>query len=305
MERRVTSHSRREELYDLLGDLPARDRSVHATTLSEEDRDGYALERLHLDLNGVEAVPAYFVRPKTVTGRLPTVLYCHSHGGAYGVGKDELVEHRPSFQDPPYAVAFTQRGMAALCFDTWVFGERSGRSESSVFKEMLWRGRVLWGMMVYDSIRAVDYLQTRDDVDGERIGALGMSMGSTMAWWTAALDERVRVCVDICCLTDFQALIDADGLDGHGIYYYVPRLLNHFTAAEINALISPRPHLGLAGNQDSLTPPDGLGRIDGELRGVYAHHGVPERWRLHREDVGHEETSEMRRLALEFLDRWL
>ncbi|MEH7096522.1 hypothetical protein [Neobacillus vireti] len=53
--------------------------------------------------------------------------------------------------------------------------------------------------------------------------------------------------MDICCLTDYQALMEEDGLDGHGIYYYVPELLNHFTASEINALIAPRAHLGLAG----------------------------------------------------------
>ena len=82
-------------------------------------------------------------------------------------------------------------------------------------------------------------------------------MGSTMAWWLAALDERVKVCVDLCCLTDFAALIETRGLDGHGIYYYVPRLLKHFTTAEINALIAPRPHLALAGNYDRLTPSPG------------------------------------------------
>ena len=74
----------------------------------------------------------------------------------------------------------------------------------------------MWGMMVYDSLRAVDYLVTRADVDAGRIGTIGMSMGSTMGWWLAALDERVKVCVDICCLTDFEALLEEKGLEGHG-----------------------------------------------------------------------------------------
>jgi hypothetical protein len=68
-----------------------------------------------------------------------------------------------------------------------------------------------------------------------------------MAWWTAALDERLKVTVDICCLTDFQALIANHNLSGHGVYYFVPSLLKHFTTSEINALIVPRPHLALAG----------------------------------------------------------
>src|SRR5664279_4666474 len=109
-------------------------------------------------------------------------------------------------------------------------------------------------MMVFDSLRALDYLAGRDDVDPARLATLGMSMGSTMSWWVAALDERVRACVDLCCLTDYQALIETQGLDEHGIYYYVPRLLQHFSAAAINALIAPRPHLSLAGMFDRLTP---------------------------------------------------
>ena len=56
---------------------------------------------------------------------------------------------------------------------------------------MLWHGQVMWGMMVYDSIRAVDYLVSRDDVDPGRIATMGISMGSTMAWWAAALDTRI------------------------------------------------------------------------------------------------------------------
>ena len=66
---------------------------------------------------------------------------------------------------------------------------------------MLWQGQVLWGMMVYDGLRALDFLLTRPEVDPQRIATLGMSMGSTMAWWLGALDERIKVTVDINCLT--------------------------------------------------------------------------------------------------------
>jgi dienelactone hydrolase len=299
---------RRRELYSLLGDLPDRRKSVRWEKLSEERRDRYVLEKLRLDLNGIEDVPAYFVRPTAVKDgqRLPTILYNHAHGGDYELGKNELTNGSRFFQKPPYAEVLAARGYNALCIDHWVFGERSGRTESAVFKQMLWEGRVLWGMMVFDSLRAIDYLVTRADVDPNRIGTLGLSMGSTMAWWVAALDERIKVCVDLCCLTDFHALIETKGLDGHGVYYYVPRLLKHFTTAQINALISPRPHLALAGNKDALTPPRGLDRIDAELKKAYAADGAPPgAWKLFRQDVKHEETPEMRAEVLEFLGKWM
>ncbi|NLY51907.1 MAG: alpha/beta hydrolase [Firmicutes bacterium] len=295
----------RDLLYSLLGDLPPRDREVSAKFLGEEDCGSYVLERLLLELNGVEPVPAYFTRPVDAKEPFPVVLFNHSHGGNYTIGKDELIRGREYLQDPPYAQALAEQGWGALAIDAWNFGERRGRTESELFKELLWRGQVLWGLMVYDSLKAIDYLLTRPDVDGGRIATLGMSMGSTMAWWVAALDPRVKVCIDICCLTDFEALIETRGLDGHGIYYYVPGLLKHFSTASINALIAPRPHLSLAGNYDRLTPPKGLDRVDEALKEVYREMGAPEAWRLVRYNTGHFETAAMRCEVLQFLKDWL
>ena len=296
---------RREQLYHLLGDLPDRHHPISVSTVSQEDRESYVLEKLMLDLNGIETVPAYFARPKTQAERLPAVLYNHAHGMDYELGKDELLIGRDALQNPPYAEELTRRGYCALCIDTWAFGERRGRTESEIFKQMIWSGQVMWGMMVYDSLRAVDYLVSRPDVDPDRLATLGISMGSTMAWWVAALDPRIRVCVDMCCLTDFDALIQTRGLDGHGIYYYVPNLLKHFATHEINALIAPRAHLALAGNYDPLTPPAGLDRIDAELKKAYAAAGTPDAWKLLRYDIGHFETAAMRAEILQFLERWL
>jgi dienelactone hydrolase len=295
---------RRQELYGILGDLPNRNRPISCRVLSISEEKSYSLERLVLDLNGIEAVPAYLVKPLT-DEPCPCMLYNHAHGGDYNLGKDELIRGRAILQEPPYAEALTEQGIATLCIDTWLFGERRGRTESEEFKHMLWNGQVLWGMMVFDSLRAVDYLCSRSDIDSTRIGTMGLSMGSTMAWWLAALDPRIKVCVDICCLTDFRALIEARGLDGHGIYYYVPSLLKHFTTAEINSLIAPRPHLSLAGNLDPLTPPAGLERIDQELKVVYGELGCSDAWELRRFNVGHFETAEMRVAVLAFLNKWL
>ncbi|MBN1681138.1 MAG: acetylxylan esterase [Anaerolineae bacterium] len=291
----------RQQLYALLGDLPDRHHPITVTTVSTEERELYVLETLVLDLNGIEPVPAYFVRPHDHAEPLPAILYHHAHGHNYALGKDELLLGRPLLQQPPYAEALTQQGYAALCVDAWAFGERATRTESAIFKHMLWTGQVLWGMMVYDGLRALDYLCERPDVDASRIGTLGLSLGSTMAWWIAALDTRIKVCVDICCLTDYDALIETGNLDGHSFYYYVPSLLKHFTASQINALIAPRAHLGLAGDRDPLTPSAGLDRIDADLKAAYAAAGAPDAWRLLRYDTEHNEIAPMRSEIMAFL----
>ena len=296
---------RRRELYSTLGELPPRERPIGGKKRNEEARDGYVLETWDLDLNGVEPVPAYLARPRTVTGRVPAVLFNHSHGGGYKIGKLEFVDGRSYLQPVPYAKVLTGLGYVALCIDAWVFGERSHTAEADMFKAMLWRGQILWGMMVYDGLRALDWLVARPEVDGARVGTLGISMGSTMAWWLGALDERIKVTVDICCLTDFHTLLAKKALSLHGLYYYVPDLIDRFTTAQINALIAPRAHLGLAGLQDKLTPVEGLDIIERELTKVYAEAGHPERWKLLRYDVGHQETPEGRQEIIAWLKRFL
>ncbi len=297
--------ARRAELSTLLGRVPDRHRPLRQEKVREQARDGYILERWVFDLNGIEPVPAFVARPRTSNGRAPAVLFNHSHGGGYTIGKQEFVDGRSYLQPTPYAKELTDRGYVALCIDHWVFGERSHSSEEDTFKAMLWQGQVLWGMMVYDSLRALDVLAGRPDVDPTRLATLGMSMGSTMAWWLAALDDRVKVTVDICCLTDFHTLLAKKALRLHGVYYYVPSLLERFTTAQINALIAPRAHLGLAGLKDELTPVEGLDIIDRALQRVYAEAGHPERWQLLRYDVAHQETAEGRQEILAFLERFL
>lgn len=121
--------ARRAELYALLGDLPPRDRAMSVTRVAREERAGYLLETLALDLNGEESVPAYFVKPPQ-RARVPAILYNHAHGGDYTLGKDELLRGRKELQAPAYADALAAAGIAALRIDHWGFGERRGRSEA-------------------------------------------------------------------------------------------------------------------------------------------------------------------------------
>ena len=126
-------------------------------------------------------------------------------------------------------------------------------------------------------------------------------MGSTMAIWAAALDPTIDACIDLCCLAEYDALIDSGGFDQHGEYFFVPGLRAEFTAAEISALIAPRPHLSLVGRDDPLTPPAGVQSISEKLRAAYASLEKPQHWQQEIFNCGHLETVEMRIAALRFL----
>jgi hypothetical protein len=111
--------------------------------------------------------------------------------------------------------------------------------------------------------------------------------------------------MDVCCLTDYDSLLEAHGLHEHGIYYYVPSLLKHFTSAEINGLIVPRPHLSVNGRKDPLTPPKGVEKIRDELLPLYRKYGHEEDCRVQLFNCAHEELPEMRAEILKWMDRTL
>lgn len=292
---------KQQKLFSLLGDLPVRERSPSARKLAQYDNGEYIVEVLLLIGSGNELVPAYFARPKEAEGKMPVVLFNHSHGGNYHVGKTELIQSSEYLQKPSYAQQLTAMGYGVFCIDMMGFGERRGKAESEIFKELLWNGHVMWGRMVYDNIQALDYLMTREDVDGSRVATLGMSMGGLMAWWLSALDDRVKVCIDIAAQVDAETLIKKRGLDHHGFYSYVPGLLKYFSTADIQKLIAPRPHLSLVGIHDKLTPYEGILIIEEELKKEYREAGATDRWRLAGYHCGHIETAGMREEACSFL----
>lgn len=299
---------RRKELWSLLGDLPWQHRASPPRLLKTEKHNGYTLERLVLDLNGIEPVPALLLIPDKRQTPSPGLLYIHWHGGMYGLGKEQLlmgVEVQAA-----YAPVCVDKSLVTLAIDSWCFGERmherDGKTgEEDAFKLMLWKGQVLFGMMMFDELRALDYLASRPEVDPKRLGALGMSMGATKAWWLAALDPRVSLCLDVCCLTDYEELIRTLALREHGIYYYVPSLLKHFQAADINELIVPRPRLSVNGRLDPLTPALGVEKIRDHLLPLYRKYGRELDCRIDLFDSAHVELPEMRKLILEWMDRYL
>lgn len=305
----------RVELWELLGKLPPRPRRPVVQTLSRQERDGYTVERFQFDNGAGATVPGCLILPKGVIGKAPAILYCHWHGGEYGIGKEELFQGRHTPVTPGPALA--QRGYVVLGIDSYCFGERNGQGpggpaekgqegEWSASKFNLWVGRTLWGMILRDDLMALDYLASRPEVDPERLGVMGMSMGATRAWWLMALDQRLKTGVPVCCLTRYRNLIEHGLLKAHGIYYFVPHLLNHFDAEAIVSLIAPRPVLFLDGDQDGTSPVDGIHAIERAVRPVYDLYGKSEEFQsVVYAGQGHSYTPEMWDRTLNWLEEHL
>jgi dienelactone hydrolase len=292
---------RRDDLWRLLGARPWHGDGVAGERLASEERDQAVVEHWRLHLNAEQPVPALLLRPRDAAPR-GVVLYCHAHGNRFHIGKDELLIGRPALQSPPYGEALTARGWAVLAVDHWGFGERREPIERALVKRLLWQGATLWGWRVHDTLAALDWLRMQAGFASLPVVTLGLSMGSQMALWSAALDERIAGCVEMCCAAEYDALLASGGFDLHGEYFFVPGLLQHFTLGEIAALIAPRPHLSLAGRADPLTPPAGLASLGRTLHAAHAALGNGASWQQHLEDGGHAETPAMRQCVLAWLE---
>lgn len=291
-----------------MGDLPWQHQPGPVRSVRTEDHGSYTIERLVLDLNGVEPVPAILLIPKKRQERAPGLLFIHWHAGMYDLGKEQLLQGVKV--QPAYAPVCADLGLVTLAIDSWCFGERKHdsnghRGEEDTFKLMLWRGQTLWGMMMLDEFRALQYLASRPEVDPARLGAFGMSMGSTKAWWLGALEPKVKLTADVCCLTDYDSLIQTHHLSGHGVYYFIPSLLKEFTTTEINELIVPRPHLSVNGRKDPLTPPGGVEKIRDRLKPLYERYGREQDCLIELYDCAHEELPEMRRTIIDSMQKHL
>ena len=268
----------RTQLWLLLGKLPPRPARPEVQTLKREDRGDYWLEKFQFDNGAGATVPGYLFLPKRAIAKSPAILYCHWHGGQYDNGKEEMLraEHTP--QEPGPVLA--RRGYVVLGIDAYCFGERNGQGpggpkekggagEMTASKFNLWVGRTLWGMILRDDLMALDYLVSRPEVDADRVGVTGISMGATRSWWLLALDDRIKTGVAVACLTRYQNLIEQQSLPAHGIYYFVPGMLNHFDTEAVIALIAPRPVLMLTGDKDGGSPLGGIQIIESKVRPVY------------------------------------
>jgi len=271
--------------------------AVSLSAAQIEQRDDYEVEHLTFRLGDTE-VRGILTRPLRVEGRLPAILYGHSHGGRYDIGADELLEGREYLLDP-LGPAFARAGYVTLAIDMPVFGKRATVTEAAASKALLWYGKGLFGQMLCDHSAALTYLASRPDVDPARIGAFGISMGCTLSYWLAAMDERIKAVAHLCCFADLRKMIELGNHDGHGVYLIVPGLLNEADAGAIGALVAPRPQLICIGEADSLTPPAAVALAWDETSAAYAN--APGRLQLVSEPgVKHQETPRMRDAAFRF-----
>ena len=219
-------------------------------------------EELLLQADGVPTVSVHVLRPTRSPGPWPVVLCVHGHGpfghdAVAGKDDDPAVVKAIAESNYDYARQLVREGFltAAPCLTP--FGRRLGDRAAYgnqdpcavTFIRMQLLGRVLIAENLRDLIWTINYLQSRGDVQAERLGCVGLSYGGRMTMLTAAVDPRVKVAVGSGALNVMQERVTGHYSCGAQV---IPGLLQYGDVPEIGSLIAPRPCLWEVGQQDKL-----------------------------------------------------
>jgi len=257
-----------------LGDRPWNQADRAATGADVEEIVLIGNVRRELAWIGTEdglRIPVYVHSPQDTDGPRPAIAIFAGHATiAQTAGID-------SAHDQPDALAIAQAGFVTLTMEMQGFGLLGSVDHLHIDRAARVAGRTWLGLVVWDALKAVDYLIGRSDVDAGQIGAAGVGVGGGLAVYLAALDDRLSAVMASRLLTKY-------GLVCLGDEYCrcrdLPGILPEAEMGDIAALVAPRPALYNNGASDPATPPAAARESFAVAQRVYRALGAPNRIRL-------------------------
>jgi len=259
--------------------------------LHEEKIDGLIRQYIEYENEPGMFVPAYVIKPQVITGPLPGVVALHSTSDnkmifISGVEKGKITPLGNNLAKLGYVV------ICPLCFLWYNKGEKSYEQQVEMF-QMRHPGSKGMAKMLFDAQRAVDVLVNDSDVDSERIGAIGHSLGGKEAFYLGAFDERVKVIVSN------EGGIGIDFSNWNDPWYLGKEISNFdHEHHELLALCAPKPFLLIGG--DSADGTISLPYINA-VKPVYGLYGKPQNIELFNHGSGHGITPEAEKLSYDWI----
>jgi dienelactone hydrolase len=276
----------RAKIAELIGPLPDRTGVPKAQLLESREFPGYTREKIVFESRPGVGVLAYLLRPKT-DGPLPAMICVPGHGR----GVDDIVgidEHGQDRTDKAgyqhdFAIQAVEHGMAAMAIEPMAFGcrrdpaaKKQGLGHSScqpAAGAALLFGETMIGWRVFDVMRAIDWIESRKDLDASRVGLMGISGGGTCTLYAAALDRRIKTAFMSCSLCSFRDCILSIS---HCIDNYVPGILNWAEMYDVAGLIAPRPFFAESGDRDDIFPLEPSRDAFARVKKIYDVFGAPD-----------------------------
>jgi dienelactone hydrolase len=227
----------RKQIQFAAGLLPMPEKQpLHIQVFGRQERKGYTVEKVLL-----ETMPGFYLggnlyRPQGRSGPFPGIVSPHGHW-AYG-----RLENTNVASIPGRCINLARQGYVVFSYDMIGYNDTIQMPHTATGKrEQLW-GFGLLGMQLWDSIRAVDFLETIPDVDRNRIGATGASGGATQILMLQAIDDRIKFSSPVNMISSIY--------QGGSPCENAPLLRVGTNNMEIAALMAPRPMLMVSTTQD-------------------------------------------------------
>ncbi len=295
---------RRAELAEMLGLAPMPPRTdLRAVVTKRFEHDTFTVENLHFQSRPGLYVTANLYVPKNLTKPAPAVLYVSGHGPVVTNGIS--YGNKVSYQH--HGAWFARNGYVCLILDTVQLGEISGVHHGTYREGMWWwnsRGYTPAGVECWNSMRALDYLSTRSEVDTNRFGVTGRSGGGAYSWFVTAMDERIKAAAPVAGITDLENHVVDGAVEGHcDCMFFVNTY--RWDYPQLAALAAPRPLLIVNTDDDNLFPLDGVVRLRDKVRRVYDLLGAGEKCGLVITPGGHKDTQELQVPVMRWFNRHL
>lgn len=294
----------RRELFEMLGlqPLPARS-PLKAEITASTTRDGVIVENIVFQSRPGLYVTANFYRPEEQDGPLPSILYQCGHGKVSidGVSYGNKVYYQR------HGTWFAKHGYTCLTIDTLQLGEIEGHHHGTHRLDRWWwnsRGYTPAGVEAWNAIRALDYMETREEVDAERIGATGRSGGGAYTFWISALDERIKVSAPVAGITSMHNHVVDGCIEGHCDCMFMVNTYR-WDFPLLASLIAPRPLLILNTDDDRIFPLNGVADVFTRTRKVYDALDARENLGLAIYQGPHKDTEPLRVSAYHWFERHL
>jgi hypothetical protein len=295
----------RSELFEMMGLKPLPQKTdLKPIITGTETPEGCVVEKLHFQSRPGLYVTANFYKPAgKIDKPLPTILYVCGHSvmtkDGVSFGNKTGYHH--------HGLWFARHGYCCLMIDTLQLGEIPGEHHGTFKLNKWWwvaRGYTPAGVEAWNCIRALDYLETRPEVDKTRFGVTGRSGGGAYSWWIAALDDRIKAAAPTAGITSMKNHVVDGCVEGHCDCMY---FINTFRwdYDKVLALVAPRPLLVCNTDRDSIFPIDGVFDLYQRARRVYGLLGADANIGLHIAEGPHKDTQPLNTGAFHWFERHL
>ena len=283
----------KEKLCELLG-MDKIERCENAAFAIEytKELDGYTEYRFTVQSEPGYTVPCVMRVPKKKEGKVPLIICLQGHSTGFHIslgtpiyeGDEKLI----SGGDRDFCVRAVQEGFAAVAIEQRNFGERrveNGHGCQLSSHAALLVGRTTIGERVHDVSTVIDALtENFDFFDKDNIMLMGNSGGGTATYYTACLDERIKVAMPSCAVCTYKASI---GAMFHCACNFIPNIAMYFDMGDLAGLIAPRKLIVVNGRNDDIFPADGVEESYEIIKELYKTAGAPDNCALVTGEGGH------------------